>query len=91
LGVLLAEHAPAIIVAFAGGLALGAGLFAVLVPSLGLDALVGSSVQIAPAFDAGLLAATAGGVIAVTSIGLGLGILLGRSASPVSALRRGFE
>jgi len=90
-GVLLAEHAPAIIVAFAGGLALGAGLFAFLVPSLGLDALVGSSVQIAPAFDAGLLAATAGGVIAVTSIGLGLGILLGRSASPVSALRRGFE
>jgi putative ABC transport system permease protein len=90
-GVLLAEHAPAIIVAFAGGLALGIGLFAVLVPSLGLDVLVGSSVQIAPAFDAALLAATAGGVIAVTTIGLGLGILSGRSASPVSALRRGFE
>ena len=90
-GVLLAEHAPAIVVAFAGGLALGLGLFAVLVPGLGLDALVGASVQIAPSVDAGLLAATAAGVIAVTSIGLGLGILLGRSASPVSALRRGFE
>jgi putative ABC transport system permease protein len=89
--VLLAEHAPAIVVAFAGGLALGVGLFAVLVPGLGLDALVGATVQIAPSINAGLLAATAGGVIAVTSIGLGLGILLGRSASPVSALRRGFE
>ena len=89
--VLLVEHAPALVVAFAGGLALGLGLFAILVPALGLDALVGASVQIAPTVDAGLVAATAAGVIAVTTIGLGLGIALGRSASPIAALRRGFE
>jgi putative ABC transport system permease protein len=90
-GVLLAEHAPAIALAFAGGLALGIGLFVVLVPGLGLDALVGASTDLPPPVDAGLLAITAAGVAAVVALGLGLGILSGRSASPVSALRRGFE
>lgn len=90
-GVLLAEHAPAIALAFAGGLALGIGLFVVLVPGLGLDALVGASTDLPLPVDAGLLAITAAGVAAVVALGLGLGILSGRSASPVSALRRGFE
>jgi len=90
-GVLLAEHGPAIVVAFGGGLALGIGLFAALAPGLGLGALVGGEIDVAPAFDAWLLATTAAGVAIVVLLGLGLGILLGRSASPVAALRRGFE
>jgi putative ABC transport system permease protein len=90
-GVLLAEHGPAILVAFGGGLALGAGLFAALAPGLGLGALVGADIDLAPTFDASLLAITAAGVVIVVLLGLGLGMLLGRSASPVAALRRGFE
>ncbi|MFI5227292.1 MAG: FtsX-like permease family protein, partial [Candidatus Limnocylindrales bacterium] len=90
-GILLVEHLPAIVVAFAAGLALGVGLFTALASSLGLDALVGATIEIGPSLEPSLLAVTAGGVIAVVALGLGLGILLGRRASPVAAIRRGFE
>jgi hypothetical protein len=90
-GILLAEHLPAILVAFAAGLALGIGLFIALAPGLGLDALVGADVQLSPPIDVGLLAMTAAGLVVVVLVGLGLGMLVGRSASPVAALRRGFE
>ncbi|HKB27973.1 MAG TPA: FtsX-like permease family protein, partial [Candidatus Limnocylindrales bacterium] len=90
-GVLLAEHLPAIVVAFAAGLALGVGLFSALAPGLGLDALVGAEVALGPPIDVGLLAVTAAGLVIVVLLGLGLGMLVGRSASPVAALRRGFE
>jgi len=88
---LLIEHLPAIIVAFAAGLGLGIGLFTALAPSLGLDALVGATIEIGLSLDPRLLALTAGGVVAVVALGLGFGMLFGRSASPVAALRRGFE
>ena len=90
-GVLLAEHLPAIVVAFTGGLALGVGLFTALAPGLGLDALVGAEVALSPPIDVGLLAMTAAGLVVVVLLGLGLGMLVGRSSSPVAALRRGFE
>ena len=90
-GILLAEHLPAIFVAFTAGLALGVGLFTALAPGLGLDALVGADVALSPPIDVGLLAMTAAGLVVVVLLGLGLGMLVGRSASPVAALRRGFE
>jgi putative ABC transport system permease protein len=90
-GLLLLEHVPAITVAFLGGLALGVGTFTALAPGLGLGALVGADVEIAPVFDPALLAATAAGLVATITLGLVFGMLAGRSASPVAALRRGFE
>jgi putative ABC transport system permease protein len=90
-GILLAEHLPALVVAFAAGLGLGIGLFTALAPGLGLDALVGAEVQLSPPVDAGLLVLTAAGLVVVVLLGLGLGMLVGRSTSPVAALRRGFE
>jgi putative ABC transport system permease protein len=88
---LLVEQVPAIAIAFVGGLGLGVGLFTALSPGLGLGALVGADVEIAPTFDASLLAATAAGLIATITLGLAFGMLAARSASPVPALRRGFE
>ena len=42
LGLAIVEHGPTVLLAFIAGIALGLGLFVLLQPGLGLDALVGS-------------------------------------------------
>jgi putative ABC transport system permease protein len=46
LGLALIEHGPTVLLAFIAGVALGLGLFALLEPGLGIDAIVGSKLDV---------------------------------------------
>jgi putative ABC transport system permease protein len=85
------EHGPTIAVAFAVGSALGLGLFAVLRDALGVEALVGSGVEVAIALDPAHLAAVFGATVLIVALGMVLGAALQRGATPATAVRRGFD
>ena len=53
LGLVIAEHGPTVLAAFAAGTGLGLSLFLLLRPGLGLGAVVGSDVTVALGVDAG--------------------------------------
>ena len=90
-GLVVVEHGPTIALGFLAGLGFGYLLFAVVRPGLGLDRLVGSSVDIPIRLGLDQIAAIAIGIIAIAALGIGLGAFLQRRAIPASAVRRGFE
>jgi predicted lysophospholipase L1 biosynthesis ABC-type transport system permease subunit len=91
LGLVIVEHGPTVAIAFVAGIALGLGLFVLLEPGLGLDALVGSRVDVPLTADPRQLAIILASVLAITIVGIGLAAWMQRRATPVAALRRGFE
>lgn len=90
-GLVAVEHGPVVITALAVGLGLGQGLFVFLRQGLGLEAFIGSTVDVPITPDPGQLALVATGIVGVLVLGLALGTLLQRSATPTAAVRRGFE
>ena len=91
LGLVIVEHGPTVAIAFVAGIALGLGLFVLLEPGLGLDVLVGSRVDVPLTADPRQLAIILASVLAITIVGIGLAAWMQRRATPVAALRRGFE
>jgi putative ABC transport system permease protein len=90
-GLVIAEHGPTVVAAFAAGLGLGLGMFLALRQGLGLEALVGSAAEVPLAIEPLHLGLVFGGIVAVVVLGLILGTLMQRGAAPVAAVRRGFE
>ena len=90
-GLVIVEHGPMIVIGFVAGLAFGFLLFGVVQPGLGLDRLVGSTLEIPVRLGADQVIAIATFVIAIAALGIGLGAFLQRRAIPASAIRRGFE
>ncbi|MEO5940475.1 MAG: ABC transporter permease [Candidatus Limnocylindrales bacterium] len=91
LGLAVIEHGPTVLLAFVAGVALGLGLFVLLEPGLGLDAIVGSRIAVPLSADPRQLALIAAGVIAIAVVGIGLAAWMQRRGVAVAALRRGFE
>jgi len=91
LGLAIVEHGPTVLFAFVAGIALGLGLFVLLEPGLGLDALVGSRVEVPLTADPRQLAIIFAGVLVIAAVGIGLAAWMQRRGAPVAALRRGFE
>lgn len=90
-GLIVVEHGPMIVIGFVAGLAFGSLLFRVVQPGLGLDTLVGSSLEIPVSLNVAQLLAIGLFVVAIAALGIGLGAFLQRRAIPASAVRRGFE
>jgi len=90
-GLVVVEHGPMILIGFVAGLVFGSLLFRVVQPGLGLDTLVGSSLEIPISLDPGQVVAIGLFVVAIAALGIGLGAYLQRRAIPASAIRRGFE
>lgn len=91
LALAIVEHGPTVVLALVAGVALGIGLFVMLRPGLGLDALVGSELDVPLSADAGQLALIGVGVLAIAAIGIGLAAWMQRREVAVAALRRGFD
>jgi putative ABC transport system permease protein len=91
LGLAIVEHGPTVLLAFVVGVALGLGLFVLLEPGLGLDALVGSRVEVPLIVDPRQLALVLVGVLVIAAVGIGLAAWMQRRGAPMAALRRGFE
>jgi ABC-type antimicrobial peptide transport system permease subunit len=91
LGLVIVEHGPTVVIALVAGIALGLGLFALLEPGLGIDALVGSRIEVPLTADPRQLAVILASVLAITIVGIGLAAWLQRRGTPIAALRRGFE
>ncbi len=87
LALLIAEHGPVTFGAFVVGGLLGAGLFALLRPAMGLGTLVGAPVEVPVVLEPAMLAL----ILVVMTIVVGLGLLLGaalqRRVAPTDALR----
>lgn len=90
-GLVIVEHGPMIVIGFVAGLVFGFALFRVVQPGLGLDTLVGSSLEIPVSLGLDQLAAIGLFVVVIAAVGIGLGAFLQRRAIPASAIRRGFE
>lgn len=91
LGLAIVEHGPTVLLAFIAGVALGLGLFILLQPGLGLDALVGSELDVPVSADPGQLALIGLGILGIATVGIGLAAWMQRRGIAVAALRRGFE
>ena len=91
LGLAIVEHGPTVLLAFVAGVGLGLGLFILLQPGLGLDALVGSRLEVPLTADPRTLGLIFAGVLAVATVGIGLAAWMQRRGVAVAALRRGFE
>ena len=90
-GLVLAEHAPTVLIGFGAGTALGLALFAALEPGLGLAALIGTALSIPVLLDAGQLALIFAAMIIISALGIGLSAALQRTSIAASAVRRGIE
>lgn len=90
-GLVVVEHGPTVVAAFAAGIGLGLGTFVALRQGLGLDALVGSATEVPLTVDPIQIGLVLAGLAAVVVLGLILGSLMQRGAVPVAAVRRGFE
>jgi putative ABC transport system permease protein len=90
-GLVVVEHGPTVVAAFALGAVLGVMLFLLLRPGLRLSALVGSGAEVPLTVEAGQLVLVLAAIVAIVILGLGVGAVLQRAASPVAAVRRGFE
>jgi putative ABC transport system permease protein len=91
LELVVVEHGPTIVVAFAVGSALGIGLFGLLREGLGLADLVGAEVEVAVGIELGQLVAVLAAIVIIVTLGIFLGAALQRAATPAAAVRRGFE
>ena len=90
-GLVVVEHGPAVVLAFAVGTALGLGIFLGIRDGLGLELLVGSRVAVPITIEPAQLLVVLGVIVAVVGGGLGIGRLMQRGAVPAAAVRRGFE
>ena len=88
LGLVVVEHGPTILVAFVMGTLLGLGLFALLRPGLGLDAVIGSDVNVSVGLQPWHLGIILGALVAVVLLGMLLAAWLQRRTTPAAALRR---
>lgn len=88
---LLAEHGPITLAAFVAGGLLGAALFALLRPAMGLGTLVGAPIEVPVVLEPALLAVILVAMIVVVGFGLWLGAVLQRRVAPTAALRGRFE
>jgi putative ABC transport system permease protein len=91
LGLVVMEHGPTVIAAFAIGVGLGLALFNGLRPGLGLAALVGSNLEVPLAVDPVQLLLVLLGIVGIVVFGMAVGAALQRAAVPATAVRRGFE
>jgi putative ABC transport system permease protein len=90
-GLLVIEHVPAVAVSFAAGLLLGLGLFVGLRPSLGLAAVVGSSIEVPVQVSALQVLLILAVISLIVALGLGLAAAVQRRVVPSMALRQGSE
>jgi putative ABC transport system permease protein len=90
-GLVVVEHGPGVVLAFAIGTALGLGVFLGVRDGLGLELLVGSRVAVPMTVEPAQFLVVLGVIAAVVGVGLGIGTLMQRGAAPVAAVRRGFE
>jgi putative ABC transport system permease protein len=90
-GLVVIEHGPTVVLAFVAGVALGLGLFVLLEPGLGLDAIVGSRIDVPLTADPQQLALIFASILVIAAIGIGLAAWMQRRGVAVAALRRGFE
>jgi putative ABC transport system permease protein len=81
------EHGPTTLVAFLAGAGLGAALFALLRPALGIGDLVGAPVDVPVVLEPAVLLLILAAMTAVVATGLLLGAVLGRRVAPIAALR----
>jgi len=88
---LLAEHGPITLAAFVAGGLLGAALFALLRPAMGIGMLVGAPIEVPVVLEPALLLAILATMIVVVGFGLWLGAVLQRRVAPTAALRGRFE
>ena len=88
---LLAEHGPVTLAAFVAGGLLGATLFALLRPAMGIGSLVGASIDVPVVLEPALLLVILVAMTVVVGFGLWLGAVLQRRVAPVSAIRGRFE
>jgi ABC-type antimicrobial peptide transport system permease subunit len=88
---LLAEHGPITVAAFVAGGLLGAALFALLRPAMGLGTLVGAPIEVPVVLEPALLLLIFVVMIVVVGFGLWLGAMLQRRVAPTAALRGRFE
>jgi putative ABC transport system permease protein len=91
LSLLIIEHGPTVVVAFAGGVGLGLALFALLRPGLGLGALTGADIDVSVGLEPAQLLLVLIAISLIVALGIALGAALQRSAAPAAAVRRGFE
>lgn len=91
LGLAVIEHGPTVLLAFLAGVALGLGLFVLLEPGLGIDAIVGSKLEVPLSADPQQLGIIFGGVLGIAALGIGLAAWMQRRGVAVAAIRRGFE
>src|SRR5262249_6762397 len=72
LGLAIVEHGPTVLIAFVIGVLLGLGLFALLEPGLGMDAIVGARLAVPLTADARALSLILAGTLAIAAVGIGL-------------------
>jgi hypothetical protein len=91
LGLAIVEHGPTVVIAFVVGVLLGLGLFALLEPGLGMDALVGARLEVPLSADPRALSLIFAGMLAIAAVGIGLAAWMQRRGAAVASLRRGAE
>lgn len=87
----IAEHGSTIVIGFVAGTLLGVWLFSVLLPGLGLAALIGSDLAIPLSVDVAHFALLFAAIVVIAAVGTGLSSMLERASAPASAIRRGIE
>lgn len=85
------EHGPTVVLALAAGVALGLALFVLLLPGLGLAALVDSQLAIPLAVEPVHLALLLVATVIIMGAGMALAALVQRRVAPAAAIRRGIE
>ncbi len=90
-GLVVVENGPVVVTACGLGLGLGRVMFSFLRQGLGLEALIGSAVDVPVIIQPAQLAIVLGAIVGVVVLGLALGALMQRGAAPTAAVRRGFE
>jgi putative ABC transport system permease protein len=85
------EHGPTVGVAFVLGVAFALGLFVLLEPGLGIDAIVNSRREVPLTADPEQIALIFGVVLAIATVGIGLAAWLQRRGLAIVTLRRGLE
>ena len=91
LGLVVAEHGPTVLAAFAAGTGLGLSLFLLLRPGLGLGAVVGSDVVVTLGIEPAHLALVLSIVVGIVAVGILAGTVTQRHATPAAAVRGDFE
>ncbi len=87
----LLEYGPAALIGYLLGIVLGMGLFAFLLPALGLAAISGAAVEQPPVIEPGHLAALLTSMILIVAVGWLVGAFAQRDTNPATAIRRGVE